>query len=317
MESKELPRPDTNEHSPWLGLAQYHSNETLAMLQRYKQIENLIRRGHHSPSEGDYCEHLLRSFLRETLPRRYSVDTGFILGSPKNIPWFPNYRISTRTTSVSPQLDVIIHDSEYFAPVLRSGEFVVVLPDAVCGVIEVKKNLTSGSLQDAVQTLAETRWLVSSWRGNPNVFASIFSFGMEKRLKREYPTISKTFSNRYREICHSYPVGHAIPDLLVIAEDLFIARGEQVGNKIKVGWGPTNHKHVNVSGQLLLWHLMKKMQLPETTARIGRFQWPHEFPFGGELEFSNPDKPIDTSNLIPPVKKRRRQTSKTRKKKVQ
>ena len=293
---------DTGENQPWLGLAQYHSNETQAMLQRYNQIENLISLGHHSPSEGNYCENLLRTFLRETLPRRYSVDTGFILGSPVSIPWFPNYRSPTRTTAVSPQLDVIVHDSESFAPVLRSGEFVVVLPDAVCGVIEVKKNLTSSSLKDAVEILAETCWLVRNWRGNCNVFTSLFTFGLDQKLKQDFPNISATFENRYREICHLYPVAFAIPDLLVVAEQLFIARGEHTGKIQKAAWGPTSHSNVNISGQLLLWHLMSNMRLPETTARVGRFQWPSDLPMGCEFEFSNPSNPFDVANVIPSPK---------------
>jgi hypothetical protein len=174
--------PDPDEDTPpWLGLAQYHSNETLAMLQRYDQIQNLIGAGHHALSEGNFCEDLVRAFLRETLPKRFSVDTGFVLGNRINVPWRSGNPAAMhwKLTTASPQLDVIVHDTDNFAPVLRTGEFVVVLPDAVRGVIEVKKNLTSGQLKTALLNLAVTRHLVNQWRGLGTIplFTAIFTFG--------------------------------------------------------------------------------------------------------------------------------------------
>src|SRR5438876_151530 len=114
----------------WAHLAQYHSDEWQALLTKHRHIEHLLGLGRHSPSEGDYCEDLVRSFLRDVLPKRYSIDKGFIRGI-----------VMPRQEYVSPQLDVIIHDTAEYAPILRSGEFVVVLPDAVVGYLEVKKTL--------------------------------------------------------------------------------------------------------------------------------------------------------------------------------
>lgn len=294
MTKDNLGKENGDKNEPWLGLAQYHSNETEAMLQRYRQVENLIGLGHHSPSEGDWCEDLLRGFLRDTLPKRFSIDTGFILGTPTSIPWFPNDSMPTETVRVTPQLDVIIHDTENYSPVLRTGEFVVVLPDSVHGVIEVKKTLSSENLKRAVQVLATTRWLVHCWRGPTKpglIFTSVFSFGASDDLKPQNRGISDSYENRYQEICRSYGPAYAIPDLLAVANDKFLAVTNE-NSPVRVMWGPTLHEGVNISGQLLLWHLMKSGKMHEMSARIGRFQWPENLPIGGEFEFSHPDNPF-------------------------
>jgi hypothetical protein len=63
-------------------LAEFHSTESDLLLTRFRHIEKLLGLSHHSVSEGDYCEDLLRSFLRQSLPERYAVNKGFIKGRP-------------------------------------------------------------------------------------------------------------------------------------------------------------------------------------------------------------------------------------------
>ena len=43
------------------------------------QLEQYIK-GAHQPSEGEYLEHVLRNFIRDLLPARFEVSTGFISG---------------------------------------------------------------------------------------------------------------------------------------------------------------------------------------------------------------------------------------------
>ena len=61
-----------------LSLADFYSADAAALQAKYKQIQHLIGLSHHSPSEGTYCEALLKEFLRRTLPGQVSVDGGFI-----------------------------------------------------------------------------------------------------------------------------------------------------------------------------------------------------------------------------------------------
>lgn len=282
------------EPASWLGLANFHSNETLAMLQRFDHIENLIRPGHHFESEGNFCEDLLRAFLRETLPSRFSVDTGFILGSSTSVPWrsanAPAF--AWKQTAASPQIDIIVHDTDNYSPVLRTGEFVIVLPDSVRAVIEVKKRLTSGQLKSALQNLAVTIDLMTQWTISVNrlPFTGVFAFEADEDLVPNGDHISATYNNRYNEICGPFRPALAIPDLTIIARHAYLGRVAQAdyAQPLRVSWGLVMHAGVNYSGQLLLLHLMKRLQLPEMQARVRRFQWPVGFPYGGQLQFEHP-----------------------------
>lgn len=88
----------------------------------------------HSAVKGHEAEELIRSFLTDHIPKRFSVGSGFII-DPKGM--------------VSPQTDVIIYDA-YNCPVYRASDEASIFPSSnVAVVIEVKSNLTKETLTDA------------------------------------------------------------------------------------------------------------------------------------------------------------------------
>ncbi len=110
----------------------------------------------HAPSVGTYREVLLQELLRNHLPTRYHVSTGFIVGCNR-------------------QLDVIIYDQQDFAPVFRQGDMVVVPLEAVRAVIEVKTTLTKNNLLEALELLddvPDTHMNASA----PPMFKGVFAF---------------------------------------------------------------------------------------------------------------------------------------------
>ncbi len=295
LEPDRQKEPQLIAQPPWLGLAQYHSNETLAMLQRYDQIQNLICPGHHRPSEGTFCEDLLRAFLRETLPKRFGVDTGFILGTKTSVPWRTGKKPEwhQKEVTASPQIDVIVHDIIEYSPVLRSGEFVIVLPDAVRAAIEVKKTLTSGSLERALQNLAVTRDFL--WKSRCPIshrfFTGLFTFDADEDLCPKDGKLSDTYKNRVEEICAGFPPGIAIPDLVISAPHLILMPaldGPSVP-PCTLSWWPAKHSKVNISGQVLLYYLMKKLEVLEMGARVQRFQVPSDWAKGGCIQYKVPE----------------------------
>lgn len=153
------------------------SNDILANSQR---INTLIG---HGGTVGSYREDLLRNMLRKLMPTRYSVDTGFIEDSPR-------------------QLDVIIWDTLNYAPLFREGNVVVVPRSAVRGVIEVKTTLTSKTISEAFDILHDVFQL------NPDivpVFKGVFAFdtkyktnlSLAKRIKSLYSTKNEYGLEKY------------------------------------------------------------------------------------------------------------------------
>jgi hypothetical protein len=85
-------------------------------------------------SLGIENESILREFLKSYVPKHYSIGHGFI---------FKNHK------EVSRQCDIIIYDSSFFSPIFKQGDFVVVPPESVMSVIEVKTEISSGNFLDA------------------------------------------------------------------------------------------------------------------------------------------------------------------------
>lgn len=124
----------------WLKLLASWSDELLSTTGR---IQNLIG-GHHRPTTGSYREALLRRLLRRVLPDRFRVSTGFI------------YRWGD---APSRQIDVLIWDAQKHFALLEEGELVILTPESVSAVIEVKSTFKPDELRDALDLLSPA-WLV-------------------------------------------------------------------------------------------------------------------------------------------------------------
>ena len=91
---------------------------------RSAQIRELVKT--HGPSIGAGHEVLLRSFLRDYLPRWVSVGHGFV---------------KDHEGTISGQTDILLYNSMYYAPLYRIDDFVIIPPESVVGCIEVKTNV--------------------------------------------------------------------------------------------------------------------------------------------------------------------------------
>lgn len=121
------------------------------LLIKSRRIDNLIR---HTGTVGSYREQLLRSLLKQILPRQYEASTGFIEGCPR-------------------QIDILVWDSGSYSPLFREQDVVVVPRAAVRAAIEVKTTLDTAALDEAMQILWDT------FRQFPSVvpvFKGIFAY---------------------------------------------------------------------------------------------------------------------------------------------
>jgi hypothetical protein len=129
------------------------------LLSYSERIRHLVR---HTSSVGTYRENLLQSLLRKHLPERYHVATGFIYGCER-------------------QIDVIIYDRIDYAPIFREGDLVVVPPEAVRAIIEVKTNLTLEQLRKSLEQIEQVSTCDDF---DPPFFKGIFAFETDVESQR-------------------------------------------------------------------------------------------------------------------------------------
>jgi hypothetical protein len=160
-------------------LMEFHSQEAFTLKAKYEHIEKLIGRNHHNPTAGYHCEILIKEYLRANLPKYCSVDTGFIRCNPQ----IKTYKDKTgkkygACIVVSPQIDILIHNETIRAPIYRTGDCVVIEPETVIGIIEVKKNLTKKDLLDSLSGLSDAYDIVMHDRCDrpDQIFFGIFAF---------------------------------------------------------------------------------------------------------------------------------------------
>lgn len=114
---------------------------------RLAAARKLIR---HNPTRGSAAENVLRALLRDFLPLRCGLGSGFLLDAQGK---------SSR------QLDVIVFDQFDSAPLYRDGDLVIVSPDSAHLVIEVKSNLNRKALDEAFENIASAKGLNANLRG--------------------------------------------------------------------------------------------------------------------------------------------------------
>jgi hypothetical protein len=110
----------------------------------------------HPGTRGTLAENLLREMIRDFLPQRWAVCTGFIMDAATN--------------SRSNQVDLLIYDQLNTSPIFRDGELVVLPPRSARIVVEVKSQLDANHIPKAYNNVCSVR------RIDPNVLGFIFGY---------------------------------------------------------------------------------------------------------------------------------------------
>ncbi|WP_147803332.1 DUF6602 domain-containing protein [Alkalicoccus halolimnae] len=142
----------------------------------------------HWGEDGRYKELILMNYLKKVLPDNVSVGTGFVKNS-RNI--------------LTHQIDIIIYkknDPKLFS----ADDFVILMPESVLGIIEVKSKLTPGVLtnsktfnnRDKLSTIEKCH-KNGEVIGNKNIFNGIFSY--EKRMSFNGKIRSNKFVEQLKE----------------------------------------------------------------------------------------------------------------------
>lgn len=192
-----------------MSLIDYHRNTSDELLALTNKVRNLIE---HWGEDGRYKEAVIKNIIRRFIPEKYFVGTGFVVKQT-------NIRGEHLT---SKQIDLIIYDNE--SPILfKEGDFIILTPDAVRGIIEVKANLQNQNLTQVLKQANENGQFIFSGKINKKekFFNGIFSFeGYENNFNLN--TFVENYNNSNIDFLNdlqfkNYKVNH-----VSLNKDLFI-----------------------------------------------------------------------------------------------
>lgn len=154
----------------------YHSYMSLlgeSLANRIDLLSQLLNEAHY-PTTGRYKESLLSELIAKFVPGRYSVGTGFVLFPVESYNVEGHGDEAEAILSIdkhvpSRQMDIIIYDSHSYPTIYRDGDVVVVRPEAVRCLIEVKGHLSHVESDDIVDKFVD---FASKWRDCVKCYAA-------------------------------------------------------------------------------------------------------------------------------------------------
>jgi hypothetical protein len=154
-----------------MSIKEYHKSTSKELLAVKDRVRYLIN---HWGEDGRYKEAVLKSIISRFLPEKFNIGTGFVVKHT-------NYSEKHQS---SPQIDLIVYDTSF--PVLfKEGDFVILTPDAVNAIIEVKANLRNQNISKVLKKANEIGEFIFMGKRNKTkpFFNGIFSYkGYEKLL---------------------------------------------------------------------------------------------------------------------------------------
>jgi len=170
-----------------MSLIDYHKNTTRELLSLANNVRDLIN---HHGEDGRYKEAVLKSMIKRFLPEKYVLATGFVI-RPEN---------DYGTHESSTQVDLVIYDNS--SPVIfKEGDFVILTPDSVRAIIEVKTNLLSLDVTAVVKKANKIGQFIFEGKKDKKdlLFNGIFSFEggsfFEETFKQNILFANQEFAN--------------------------------------------------------------------------------------------------------------------------
>jgi len=272
-EHEKPPEPGDNpeqagDHGLGRGLFDFYASQAEVMLAQYENIVHLLGSTHDWTAPGTHCEVLLRDFLRRNLPSTFSVDKGFIYGR----------REVDGVSKHCPEIDILIHDTSHYRPAFRLEDFVIVQPEAVRGVIQVKRTLTAGQLTNAVKNVVEAKRFVRDCKTQPGVpleevFAAAVFFEDEIPVPKN-KLVSDTYKNQIVSHFSEFKDGYTMPNYVGSLKHLSLFFHGVNGQRMAYGVYNSIHDGKNAGLQGFLVHLSRAI-LP--FGMQPRFQFPKDY----------------------------------------
>ena len=165
----------------------------------------------HWPTVGQWKESALRSVLRRHLPKNVQIGTGFIIDGEEE----------------STQIDILLYDAE--APILfQDGDLVLIRPDAVRGVIEVKSSLQPSAIENVSNKLANIAEFVRKrTKSKPAPIFGLFAYEAQG-------TTGPKVARGLAKVCHEE--ANRIVSMLSLGDCDFVEYAAYPPNQSIPGW---------------------------------------------------------------------------------
>ncbi len=139
------------------GVREFYASQAEALLSQWQNIEQLLGPTSDFTAPGTHCEVLLRDFLRKQFPAWVSVDKGFIYGRTHRWTTVTEHSkpVEKQVQQHGPEIDLLIHDTLLYRPVFRLEDFVIVQPQAVLGMIQVKRSFQANEFREAIDNITD------------------------------------------------------------------------------------------------------------------------------------------------------------------
>ncbi|WP_411681892.1 DUF6602 domain-containing protein [Clostridium thailandense] len=160
-----------------INLELYHKSISDEFKICQNRVRDLIGSAHWG-EEGRYKEVILTKVLRRYLPKHISVGTGFILKSEDDI---------------SKQIDIIVYDNR-FPIIFSEGDFVILSPSNVLGIIEVKTKITLSNIEEIINKATLNGKMIGK-----NKFNGIFIYENNFDLRDETKKSREIVENALRK----------------------------------------------------------------------------------------------------------------------
>lgn len=187
----------------------------------------------HEPSLGSYKERLLADVIRKYIPKRYSVGMGFIVFPTKNEVKISHAKqpgeFVAKSSVVSNQLDIIVYDDTNYPKVFSDEDFVIVRPESVRSIVEVKGFLNTSKSSEFMDLFID---IGKKWRDcdlyyrnsgytsqlqykKPGLFLMCWDIavGKDGRLKGDGGKLRKQIVSKYKKLPKSLLADRNFPIL--------------------------------------------------------------------------------------------------------
>ena len=167
-----------------MSLEKFHKSTVAELLAVTDRVRNLIP---HWGEDGRYKEAVLKSVIKKFLPEQFSIGTGFVVKQTN----------SRNIHESSKQIDLIIYNTS-FTVLFKEDDFVILTPDAVNGIIEVKANLENQGFKGVLKKAVENGKFIFKYKVNYPFFNGIFSYDGYNDIS-DFTTIKKAITELTKE----------------------------------------------------------------------------------------------------------------------